>query len=444
MSNQSTETLDQHTKLETDKAFVVHIKDLKSMKPEILQKYAEDYGIENAGSMTKQEVIFATLKRIIEKQGIIRGEGVLEVLPDGFGFLRSPATNYLSGPDDIYVSPNKIRRCGLRTGDTVEGQIRAPRTGEKYFALVKVDSINSSSAVKSIHKINFDSLIPLFPDKKINLQTGCKKDLSNRIIELVAPIGKGQRALIVAPPRTGKTVLMQNIAHAISDNHPDARLMVLLIDERPEEVTDMQRSVKGEVVSSTFDEPSSRHVQLAEMVIAKAKRLVEHKKDVVILLDSITRLARAYNNVIPSSGKVLTGGVDANALQRPKRFFGAARNIENGGSLTIIATALIDTGSRMDEVIFEEFKGTGNAEIVLDRKISDKRIFPAIDITKSGTRKEELLVDKATLSKMWVLRKIINPMGTIDAIEFLLSKLKPTKNNEEFFESMNQPYNAKR
>ena len=449
IANKSVETLDKETQSETDKKFIVHMRDLKSMNPETLQKYAEDYGIENAGSMTKQEVIFTTLKKIIEKKGVIMSEGVLEVLSDGFGFLRSPSTNYLFGPDDIYVSPNKIRRFGLRTGDTIEGQIRAPRTGEKYFALIKVDSINTANAGKSIHKINFDSLIPIFPDEKINLQTGCNKDFSNRIIELVAPIGKGQRALIVAPPRTGKTVLMQNIAHAIADNHPDAYLMVLLIDERPEEVTDMQRSVKvrsvkAEVISSTFDEPSSRHVQLAEMVIAKAKRLVEHKKDVIILLDSITRLARAYNNVIPSSGKVLTGGVDANALQRPKRFFGAARNIENGGSLTIIATALIDTGSRMDEVIFEEFKGTGNSEIVLDRKISDKRIFPAIDITKSGTRKEDLLVDKATLSKMWVLRKIINPMGTIDAIEFLLSKLKPTKNNEEFFDSMNQPYNFKR
>jgi transcription termination factor Rho len=417
----------------------IYLHDLKAMSPELLQETAENYHIDNAGSMTKQEVIFAILKKVVEKGGMIFGEGVLEVLQDGFGFLRSPQTNYLAGPDDLYVSPNKIRRFGLRTGDSVAGQIRAPKPGERYFAILKVNQINGFLPGKSIHKVNFDNLTPLYPEEKLNLETEDNQDFSNRIIELVSPIGKGQRALIVAPPRTGKTILMQNIARAITANHKDAHLIVLLIDERPEEVTDMQRSVKGEVVSSTFDEPAVRHVQLAEMVIAKAKRLVENKKDVVILLDSITRLARAYNTVVPSSGKVLTGGVDANALQRPKRFFGAARNIENGGSLTIIATALIDTGSRMDEVIFEEFKGTGNCEIVLDRKISDKRVFPAIDITKSGTRKEDLLVSKSTLSKMWVLRKIINPMGSVDAIEFLIDKLKSTKNNEEFFESMNQP-----
>jgi transcription termination factor Rho len=422
----------------------IYLHDLKAMKPEVLQETAESYNIDNASAMTKQEVIFAILKKVVERGGMIFGEGVLEVLQDGFGFLRSPQTNYLAGPDDLYVSPNKIRRFGLRTGDTVEGQIRAPKPGERYFAVLKVNKINGFLPGKSIHKVNFDNLTPLYPEEKLNLETNNSQDFSNRIIELVSPIGKGQRALIVAPPRTGKTILMQNIAKAITTNHPDAHLIVLLIDERPEEVTDMQRSVRAEVVSSTFDEPAVRHVQLAEMVIAKAKRLVEHKLDVVILLDSITRLARAYNTVIPSSGKVLTGGVDANALQRPKRFFGAARNIENGGSLTIIATALIDTGSRMDEVIFEEFKGTGNCEIVLDRKISDKRVFPAIDITKSGTRKEELLVSKATLSKMWILRKIINPMGSIDAIEFLIDKLKPTKNNEEFFESMNQPNSTRR
>jgi len=362
----------------------------------------------------------------------------LEVLPDGFGFLRSPDANYLAGPDDIYVSPSQIRRFGLKKGDTVEGQIRAPKSSERYFALLKVSKVNFEDNNNAYHRVHFDNLTPLYPEEKLDLEVENEtKEFSTRTIEMVAPMGKGQRALIVAPPRTGKTVLLQNVAHAITCNHPEVYLMVLLIDERPEEVTDMQRSVKGEVVSSTFDEPAARHVQLAEMVIEKAKRLVEHKKDVVILLDSITRLARAYNTVVPSSGKVLTGGVDANALQRPKRFFGAARNIENGGSLTIIATALIETGSRMDEVIFEEFKGTGNSEIVLDRKIADKRIYPAIDITKSGTRKEELLVDRATLSKMWVLRRIINPMGTIDSMEFLLSKFKETKNNAEFFNSMN-------
>lgn len=416
----------------------VNLKQLKRKSPEQLQDEAESLGIENVSSLLKQELIFSILKKIVEQGGLIYGEGVLEVLPDGFGFLRSPEANYLSGPDDIYVSPSQIRRFGLRTGDTVEGQIRAPKPGERYFALLKVNHVNFEETSKAYHRVHFDNLTPLYPEQKLFLEIENEnKDLSTRIIELVSPMGKGQRALIVAPPRTGKTVLLQNIAHAITTNNPEVYLIVLLIDERPEEVTDMQRSVKGEVVSSTFDEPAVRHVQLAEIVIEKAKRLVEHKKDVVILLDSITRLARAYNTVVPSSGKVLTGGVDANALQRPKRFFGAARNIEKGGSLTIIATALIDTGSRMDEVIFEEFKGTGNAEIVLDRKIADKRIFPAIDITKSGTRKEELLVDKAILTKMWVLRRIINPMGTIDAIEFLLEKLKNTKTNVDFFDSMN-------
>jgi len=371
---------------------------------------------------------------------VILGEGVIEVLPDGFGFLRAPESNYLPGPDDIYVSPQQIKKFGLRTGDTVEGEIRGPKEQERYFALTKVNTINFEDPERVRHRINFDNLTPLYPDKKLNLELvdPTKKNFVTRVIELVAPLGKGQRALIVAPPRTGKTVMMQNIANAITTNHPEVYLIVLLIDERPEEVTDMARTVKGEVISSTFDEPASRHVQVAEMVIEKAKRLVEHKKDVVILLDSITRLGRAYNTVVPSSGKVLTGGVDANALQRPKRFFGAARNIEEGGSLTIIATALIDTGSRMDEVIFEEFKGTGNSEIVLDRKIADKRTFPAIDIGKSGTRKEELLVDKATLTKMWVLRRILMPMGPPDAVDFLLDKLKHTKSNSDFFDSMNQ------
>ncbi len=418
---------------------VVHLKILKRKSPEELQAQAELLGIENVSAMIKQELVFGILKKIVEEGGSIHGEGVLEVLPDGFGFLRSPEANYLAGPDDIYVSPSQIRRFSLRTGDTVEGQIRAPKQGERYFALLKVNKINYDDVPRALHRVNFDNLTPLYPDEKLNLEieNPTNKDLSNRVIEIVSPMGKGQRALIVAPPRTGKTTLMQNIAHAITTNHPEVYLIVLLIDERPEEVTDMARSVKGEVVSSTFDEPAVRHVQLAEMVIEKAKRLVEHKRDVVILLDNITRLARAYNTVIPSSGKVLTGGVDANALQRPKRFFGAARNIENGGSLTIISTALIETGSRMDEVIFEEFKGTGNAEIILDRKIADKRIYPAIDITKSGTRKEELLVPKAMLQKMWVVRRIVNPMGTIDAIEFLLDKLKDTKNNYDFFDSMN-------
>lgn len=418
---------------------IIHLKELKRKLPQQLQEEAESLGIENVSAMIKQELVFSILKKIVEDGGSIHGEGVLEVLPDGFGFLRSPEANYLAGPDDIYVSPSQIRRFGLRTGDTVEGQIRAPKQGERYFALLRVNAINYEEVNKALHRVNFDNLIPLYPDQKLKLELDdpLDKDLSNRIIELVAPMGKGQRALIVAPPRSGKTMLMQNIAKSITANHPEVFLIVLLIDERPEEVTDMMRSVKGEVVSSTFDEPAVRHVQLAEMVIEKAKRLVEHKRDVVILLDNITRLARAYNTVVPSSGKVLTGGVDANALQRPKRFFGAARNIENGGSLTIISTALVETGSRMDEVIFEEFKGTGNSEIMLDRKISDKRIYPAIDITKSGTRKEELLVDRATLQKMWVLRRIVSSMGSIDAIEFLIDKLKDTKCNNDFFDSMN-------
>ena len=384
--------------------------------------------------------MFAILKQLAENDVAIFGAGVLEVLQDGFGFLRSPEANYLPGPDDIYVSPSQVRRFGLRTGDTVEGQIRSPKDGERYFALLKVNSINFDPPESTRHRINFDNLTPLYPDQKLGLDTQdpTVKDMTARVIDLTAPLGKGQRALIVAPPRTGKTMILQNLARSIATNHPEVYLLVLLIDERPEEVTDMDRSVKGEVVSSTFDEPAQRHVQVAEMVIEKAKRLVEHKKDVVILLDSITRLARAYNTVVPSSGKVLTGGVDANALQRPKRFFGAARNIEEGGSLTIIGTALIDTGSRMDEVIFEEFKGTGNSEIVLDRKLADKRTFPAIDIGKSGTRKEELLVDKATLSKMWVLRRILMPMGVTDSMEFLLDKLKQTKSNDDFFDSMNQ------
>ncbi len=418
----------------------LNLDELKSKSPADLLAYAEELEIENASTMRKQEIMFAILKRLAEDDVPIVGSGVLEVLQDGFGFLRSPEENYLPGPDDIYVSPAQIKRFGLRTGDTVEGEIRAPKDTERYFALLRVSTINFEHPENLKHRINFDNLTPLYPDRKVKLELDnpTKKSMIQRVIELVSPIGFGQRALIVAPPRTGKTVMMQNIAASIEANHPDAYLIVLLIDERPEEVTDMARSVKGEVISSTFDEPASRHVQVAEMVLEKAKRLVEHKRDVVILLDSITRLARAYNTVVPSSGKVLTGGVDANALQRPKRFFGAARNIEQGGSLTIISTALIDTGSRMDEVIFEEFKGTGNSEIVLDRKISDKRVFPAIDIQKSGTRKEELLVDQASLTKMWVLRRILNPMGTVDAVEFLLDKMKDTKNNDEFFRIMNQ------
>jgi len=418
----------------------MNLQDLKSKTPADLLAFAEELEIENASTLRKQDMMFAILKHLAENDQPIYGSGVLEILQDGFGFLRSPESNYLAGPDDIYVSPSQVRRFGLRTGDTVEGQIRSPKDGERYFALLKVNSINFDPPENSRHRINFDNLTPLYPEDKLELevQDPTVKDLTTRVIDLTAPIGKGQRALIVAPPRTGKTMILQNIAQAVAANHPEVVLMVLLIDERPEEVTDMDRSVKGEVVSSTFDEPANRHVQVAEMVIEKAKRLVEHKKDVVILLDSITRLARAYNTVVPSSGKVLTGGVDANALQRPKRFFGAARNIEEGGSLTIVATALIDTGSRMDEVIFEEFKGTGNSEIVLDRKLADKRTFPAIDIGKSGTRKEELLVDKGTLSKMWVLRRILLPMGITDSMEFLTDKLKTSKNNADFFDSMNQ------
>ncbi len=418
----------------------MNLQDLKTRSPSELLAFAEELEIENCNTMRKQDMMFAVLKRLAEQNVPITGAGVLEVLQDGFGFLRSPEENYLPGPDDIYISPSQVRRFGLRTGDIVEGEIRAPKESERYFALLKVDSINGEGPEKIRHRINFDNLTPLYPERKINLELGdpTKKNMTQRVSELTSPIGFGQRALIVAPPRVGKTVMLQDIAHSIATNHPDAYLIVLLIDERPEEVTDMARSVRGEVVSSTFDEPAARHVQVAEMVMEKAKRLVEHKRDVIVLLDSITRLARAYNTVVPSSGKVLTGGVDANALQRPKRFFGAARNIEQGGSLTIIATALIDTGSRMDEVIFEEFKGTGNSEIVLDRKIADKRVFPAIDIQKSGTRKEELLVPKETLQKMWLLRRILNPMGTVDAVEFLIDKLKDTKSNEDFFQSMNQ------
>ena len=413
--------------------------ELKVRTPAELLGMAEELEVENASTMRKGDMMFAILKEMAEEGVEISGDGVLEVLQDGFGFLRSTTANYLPGPDDIYVSPNQIRKFSLRTGDTLEGVIKAPKEGEKYFGLVKVSLINYEDPEKSRHKVNFDNLTPLYPDERLKMEIDDPtiKDKSARVIDLVAPIGKGQRGLIVAPPRTGKTVLLQNIAHSIATNHPECFLIVLLVDERPEEVTDMQRSVKGEVVSSTFDEPATRHVAVAEMVIEKAKRLVEHKRDVVILLDSITRLGRAFNTVVPSSGKVLTGGVDANALQRPKRFFGAARNIEEGGSLTIIATALIDTGSRMDEVIFEEFKGTGNSEIVLDRKVADKRVFPSMDILKSGTRKEELLVEKGDLTKTFVLRRILNPMGTTDAIEFLLGKLKQTKSNAEFFESMN-------
>ncbi len=417
----------------------LNLADLKAKSPKDLLAMAEEWEIENASTMRKGEMMFSILKEHAEEGYEIGGDGVLEVVQDGFGFLRSTAANYLPGPDDIYVSPEMIRQHSLRTGDTVEGVIRAPGENERYFALTKVEKINFEDPERARHKVAFDNLTPLYPNErlKMEIEDPTLKDRSARIIDLVAPIGKGQRSLIVAPPRTGKTVLLQNIAHSIEKNHPECYLIVLLIDERTEEVTDMQRSVHGEVVSSTFDEPASRHVAVAEMVIEKAKRLVEHKRDVVILLDSITRLGRAFNTVVPSSGKVLTGGVDANALQRPKRFFGAARNIEEGGSLTIIATALIDTGSRMDEVIFEEFKGTGNSEIVLDRKVADKRVFPAMDILKSGTRKEELLVDSKDLQKTYLLRRILNPMGTTDAIEFLISKLKQTKNNGEFFESMN-------
>jgi transcription termination factor Rho len=418
----------------------MHLKDLKKQTPAELVTMAEELGVEGASTLRKQDLMFSILKVRAETGAEINGSGTIEVLNDGFGFLRSPEANYLAGPDDIYVAPSLVRRFGLRTGDTVEGEIRAPKEGERYFALTRVTAINFDDPDAVRHRVNFDNLTPLYPDSKLELdpKDPTIKDKSARVIDIVAPLGKGQRALIVAPPRTGKTVLLQNIARSITANHPEVFLIVLLIDERPEEVTDMQRSVQGEVISSTFDEPASRHVQVAEMVIEKAKRLVEHKKDVVILLDSITRLGRAYNTVVPSSGKVLTGGVDANALQRPKRFFGAARNIEEGGSLSIIATALIDTGSKMDEVIFEEFKGTGNSEIVLDRKVADKRIFPSLDVGKSGTRKEELLVEQGVLSKMWVLRRILMQMGTVDAMQFLLDKMKDAKSNEDFFASMNQ------
>jgi transcription termination factor Rho len=431
----------------------MHLSELKAKTPPELLAFAEELQVENASSLRKQDMMFAILKTFADNDQAIYGEGTLEILSDGFGYLRSPQANFLPGPDDIYVSPAQVRRFGLRTGDTVEGQIRAPKDGERYFAMLKINSVNFEPPEALRHRINFDNLTPLYPNRRLTMEVpdteapvraaGAKdgkgpiKDMTHRVIDLIAPIGMGQRALIVAPPRTGKTVMLQSIAKSITANNPEVFLMVLLIDERPEEVTDMARTVRGEVVASTFDEPATRHVQVTEMVLEKAKRLVEHKRDVVILLDSITRLGRAYNSVVPSSGKVLTGGVDANALQRPKRFFGAARNIEEGGSLTIIATALIDTGSRMDEVIFEEFKGTGNCEIVLDRKLSDKRTFPAIDILKSGTRKEELLVDRATLSKMWVLRRILNPMGTQDAMEFLLDKLKYSKTNQDFFDAMN-------
>ena len=422
----------------------MNLEELKKKTPAELILQAEKLEIENPSTLRKQEILFAILKKLAEKNEQIAGGGVLEVLQDGFGFLRAIESNYLNGPDDIYVSPSQIRKFGLRTGDSVEGEIRAPKDQERYFALLKVDKINFDNPEKARNKIAFDNLTPLYPDKQLKMEiektkVEKKPDQTARLIDLVSPIGKGQRSLIISPPKAGKTIILQNIAHSIAQNHPECYLMVLLIDERPEEVTDMQRSVKGEVISSTFDEPASRHVAVAEMVIEKAKRLTEHKKDVIILLDSITRLGRAYNAVVPSSGKVLTGGVDANALQRPKRFFGAARNIEQGGSLTIISTALIDTGSRMDEVIFEEFKGTGNSELILDRKISDKRIFPAIDITRSGTRREELLFKNDDLLKMNVLRKILSSMGTMDAIEFLLSKLRSTKNNADFFVSMNKP-----
>jgi transcription termination factor Rho len=415
----------------------ISLTELKRRPAAELLKYAEEIGIENASTLKKGDLVFAVLKELAKTGVPITGDGVLEILQDGFGFLRSPDMNYFAGPDDVYVSPSQIRRFALRTGDIVDGQVRAPKEGERYFALLKANTINLDPPEVARHRIHFENLVPYFPTRKLTLEVPGRKDVSTRIIDIVCPLGKGQRALIVAPPRTGKTVLMQNIATAISANHPECYLIVLLIDERPEEVTDMQRTVKGEVVSSTFDEPAARHVQVAEMVIEKAKRLVEHGRDVVILLDSITRLARAYNTVVPSSGKVLTGGVDANALQRPKRFFGAARNIEDAGSLTIIATALIDTGSRMDEVIFEEFKGTGNSEIVLDRRVADKRVFPSLDINKSGTRREELLVDKMTLQRMWVLRRILNPMGTTDSVEFLMDKMRLAKTNDEFWGTMN-------
>src|SRR6201997_1504544 len=416
----------------------MNLQELKRKSPAELLAFAEELEIENASSLRKQDMLFAILKRLAENDVPISGDGVLEVLSDGFGFLRSPEANYLPGPDDIYVSPSQVRRFGLRTGDTVEGQIRSPRDGERYFALLKVNAINFDEPDRLRQRINFDNLTPLYPEEKLGLEfeDPTRKDLTTRVIDLITPLGKGQRALIVSPPRAGKTVMLQNIAHAIMANHNEVYLIVLLIDERPEEVTDMARSVRGEVIRSTFDDPAQRHVQIAEMVIEKAKRLVEHKRDVVILLDSITRLARAYNTVVPSSGKVLTGGVDANALQRPKRFFGAARNIEEGGSLTIIATALIDTGSRMDEVIFEEFKGTGNMEVILDRKLVDKRVFPAIDIQRSGTRKEELLIPKEDLQRTWILRKVLNPLSPVEAMELLTDKLAKTRNNQEFLHNM--------
>ncbi len=421
----------------------MQLKDLKKKTPADLLVYAEELGVENAASLRTQDLMYAILKKLAESETTLYGEGVLEVMQDGFGFLRSSEANYLAGPDDIYVAPAMIKKWGLRTGDTIDGEINAPQNGEKYFSLVKINRVNFSSPEDLRYRVNFDDLTPLYPDTPIKMEYGdgapeTRKDFTPRIIDLVCPQGKGQRCLIVAPPRTGKTVMLKNIAHSIEKNHPEAHLIMLLIDERPEEVTDMIRSINGEVISSTFDEPAARHVQVAEMVIEKAKRLVEHKKDVIILLDSITRLSRAYNTVIPSSGKVLTGGVDANALQKPKRFFGAARNVEEGGSLTIFGTALIETGSRMDEVIFEEFKGTGNSEIILDRKVSDKRIFPAIDIIKSGTRNEELLVDKNKLPKMWILRRILMPMGVTDSMEFLMDKLRQSKTNDAFFEAMNQ------
>src|SRR5213595_129089 len=416
----------------------MNLQELKRKTPAELLAFAEELEIENASSLRKQDMMFAILKQLAENDVPISGDGVLEVLSDGFGFLRSPEANYLPGPDDIYVSPNQVRRFGLRTGDTVDGQIRSPRDGERYFALLKVTSINFEEPDQLRHRINFDTLTPLYPEEKIELELDdpTKKDLTTRVLDLITPLGKGQRALIVSPPRTGKTVMLQNIAHALAANHPEVYLLVLLIDERPEEVTDMARSVKGEVISSTFDEPATRHVAVAEMVIEKAKRLVEHKRDVVILLDSITRLARAYNTIVPPSGKVLSGGVDSNALQRPKRFFGSARNIEEGGSLTIIATALIDTGSRMDDVIFEEFKGTGNSEIILERKLVDKRVFPAIDIQRSGTRKEELLIPKEDLQRIWVLRKVLNPLSPVEAMELLIDKLSKTRANGEFLSNM--------
>lgn len=419
----------------------MQLKDLKKKTPAELLRYAEELGVENASSLRTQDLMYAILKRLAESETTLYGEGVLEVLQDGFGFLRSPEANYLAGPDDIYVAPALIKKFGLRTGDTIEGEIAAPANGERYFTLTKINTVNFADTDSLRYRVNFDDLTPLYPQEQIKMEheeAEPTKDFTARIIDLICPQGKGQRSLIVAPPRTGKTVMLKNIAHAITANYPEAHLIMLLIDERPEEVTDMKRSVKGDVISSTFDEPAARHVQVAEMVIEKAKRLVEHKQDVIILLDSITRLARAYNTVIPSSGKVLTGGVDANALQKPKRFFGAARNIEEGGSLTIFGTALVDTGSRMDEVIFEEFKGTGNSEIILDRKVSDKRIFPAIDVTKSGTRKEEELIEKNKLTKMWVLRRVLMPMGVAEAMEFLMDKLKYSKNNDDFFEAMNQ------